>query len=159
MRLTLLAAAAALCFAAAPAFADSASIVKTEPSQFPSTKAQIEKDLKEGKRYSELSRTQRDEVVAALERIEHALSGISDVSELSPGDRAQLMTDQELVNTRLTKAADDSRLICKQERKTGSHRPTTQCRTVAQMKQQRDDAEMIGRRVQRPPRMKSSGGN
>lgn len=149
MRLTLFATVVALFLAAAPALADSAPLIKAELSEFPSAKAQIEKDLKEGKRYSELTRTQREDVIAALERIEDALAGISAVSELSDADKAKLMTDQEWVNVLLTKAADDSRLICRQERKTGSHRPTTQCRTLAQIKRDQESAKDVGRRYQK----------
>lgn len=154
MRLILLATLIALCFAAAPALADSVPPVKPDLSQFPAAKAQIEKDLAEGKRYSELTRTQREDVLAALERIEKTIAGVASVTELNEARKAQLFTDQELVNALLTKAADDSRLICRQERKTGSHRPTTQCRTLAEMRRQREDAVTIGQRVQRPPRLR-----
>lgn len=149
MRLSLLATLLSLCFAAASARAESAPLATPDLSEFPSAKAQIEKDLKEGKRYSELTRRQREDVIAALERIEQALSGVKAVSELDPADRAELMNDQELVNTLLTKAEEDSRLICTHERKTGSHRPTTRCRTVAQTRQEQEAAKEFGRRLQK----------
>lgn len=40
-----------------------------------------------------------------------------------------------------TTQADADRLVCMQERATGSIRPTTTCRTVAQIEQERQKAE------------------
>jgi hypothetical protein len=141
MRLVLPATLLALCFAAAPALADSAPLVKTEPAQFPSAKAQIVKDLKDGKTYAELTRTQREEVLAALDRIEAILDGTAEVSELDDKDKVQLINDQEFVNTTLTQAAEDSRLVCKSVRKTGSHRLTPSCRTVAEIRRERESSQ------------------
>ena len=149
MRLTLLATLVALNFSLAPALAYSAPPVKPDLREFPSAKAQIEKDLEEGKRYSELTRTQREDLIAALERIENALAGIGSVSELRDAEKAKLMTDQEFVNALLTKAADDSRLTCRQERKTGSHRPAVRCATLARVKRDQEEAREVGRRFQK----------
>jgi hypothetical protein len=156
MRLVLSATLVALCLVAAPVFAASAPLsTKADASSFPSAKARIEKDLKDGKTYSELTARQKEDVVDALERIEAILEGAPSVESLSTDDKLQLVNDQEFVNTVLTKAADDSRLICKQERKTGSHRMAPRCRTMAQIRKDREDAQEIARRSNlsnlRPP--------
>jgi hypothetical protein len=134
---------------AAPAWADGPSGAKADVSTFAESKAQIEADLKKGERYSELSASQRDEVRAALERMENRLQGVTSVAEMDARDRAELMNDQELVNTILTAAEEDSRLICKRTVKTGSHRPTTSCRTVAERRRERENSQQALRSMQK----------
>lgn len=138
-----------LVVATAPAWAESPAGVAADVSTFADSKAQIEDDLRKGERYSELTRHQREDVVAALERMERLLEGITAVSELRPQDRAALLNDQELVNTILTAAEEDSRLICKRVVRTGSHRPSTQCRTVGERRRERENSQEGMRRVQK----------
>ena len=49
----------------------------------------------------------------------------------------ELFNQQEIVNTLLTRAAADSRQVCERIEKTGSHRKTTVCRTVAERERRR----------------------
>ena len=52
-----------------------------------------------------------------------------------------LLNDQALVNTVLTQAADDSRLICSREQKVGTRFKTTVCETVAQRRERNEAAQ------------------
>lgn len=151
MRHLLFATAVALILAAGPAFAAKNPPLSTQadPSAFPAAKAKIEKELQDGKTYSELTRTQKDEVLAALERIEATLSSGTPVKDMADKDKVALVNDQEFVNTVLTRAREDSRLVCTQERKTGSHRLTPRCRTVAELKRDRELNQEQLRRVQK----------
>ena len=57
---------------------------------------------------------------------------VSTPSGLHPAAQADVVNDQELVNTLLAKARADSRLVCRREVPTGSNRPQTICMTVAE---------------------------
>lgn len=92
--------------------------------------AAIRRDLAEGKVYAEIGSADRLQVERALARISE-LDGAS-AGELLQVDRVSIGNDQALVNTILTQAREDSRLICKRERSVGSNRLTSQCMTVAQ---------------------------
>lgn len=124
---------------------------QADAAAFPAAKARIEQELRDGKTYSELSRTEKEEVLSALQRIEEVLRAGTPVKNLSDKAKAALVTDQEFVNTVLTRARADSRLVCKQERRTGSHRPAPRCRTVAQLRREREHNQEQLRRVQKSP--------
>jgi hypothetical protein len=57
---------------------------------------------------------------------------------MSPAQRVELFNTQETVNRLLTRAAEDSRLVCKRERRTGSNYVTSACQTVADRRRQRE---------------------
>lgn len=96
--------------------------------------------LDDGKSYSEIGKADREKVVAALSRIGMTLRHAGSVENLSPDQKVAVFNDQELANAILTKAGEDSRLICKREMATGSHRTTTQCLTVAERNRARERA-------------------
>ena len=139
-----------LLFASSAATAkDSANAhIQADPSLFASQRAAIEKSITSDK-YSELTRTQREEVTAALNRMEAILASTDSVKSLDEKKQVQLFNDQELVNNLLTKAREDSRMICRQEKKIGSHRLNTQCRTVAEIRRERESSQGALREHQR----------
>ena len=93
--------------------------------------AQIRRDLDDGKTYVEIGSEQRHTVLAALQRIEGAYAS-ADGTQLSEAAQVSVSDDQRAVNEILTKARDDSRLICRRQAKVGSNMLTSQCMTVAQ---------------------------
>lgn len=95
-------------------------------------------DLRGGEVYSEIKLQDRDSVHSALKRIDSRL-GADGVGRLSEADKLAVFNDQELVNSILTKAKDDSRLICRRERPMGSNRPQNICITVAQRREAREN--------------------
>ena len=107
---------------------------------FEAQRMAIQKALNDGKTYSEISYTERGEVNAALARISTALGPSGDATRLNETQKLQVFNDQELVNNILTKAGIDSRLICKREKKTGSHMPSNQCMTVAERRRAAEHA-------------------
>jgi len=131
------------------ALASAKESIKAEPSEFPARRAQIEKALSDPDRYSELTRTQREELIQALDRMEKTLAGTDSVANLDEGTKVQLINDQERVNTMLTKGAEESRLVCRSEVATGSHRKKTTCQTVAQIRRARDQSQHQLRQTQR----------
>ena len=95
-------------------------------------------DLEGGEVYSEISAQERSDVRDALGRISGALQSPAGLSGLTEEQKAKVFNDQELINTILTRAGEESRLVCTREKVVGSHRPTTQCLTVAERRRIRE---------------------
>lgn len=88
--------------------------------------------------YSEISLEDRSRVQQSLSRIKIKLGDNGSVSGLGGADRTQIFNDQEVVNTIMTRGKEDSRMICRRERSTGSNMPQSVCMTVAQRRQARE---------------------
>lgn len=84
--------------------------------------------------YSEIGLEDKSRVQQALNRIRIKMNGREKVDELAPQERNDLFNEQEIVNTIMTRAQADSRMICRRERLTGSNMPTSVCLTVAQQR-------------------------
>ena len=97
-------------------------------------------DLQGTEVYSEISSADRGRVLEALERMSQAI-GAGTADALPAEKKVAVFNDQELVNGILTKARDDSRLICKREKRVGSQMPTTSCLTVAERDRMRRESE------------------
>lgn len=102
------------------------------------------REMEKGERFAEISDEDKANVLAALDRM-GKLVGDRTVGQLSESEKVELINDQELVNALLTKASIDSRMQCKREKRVGSHRTTSTCRTVAEWRraseQSREDME------------------
>lgn len=142
--------------AASPANAMMASTSKTGASSdalnvtgsFADQRQAIEKKLADGKTYSEIGANERSLVKDALARISSALESGGGIEALSETQKAAVFNDQETINNILTKAGEDSRLVCERVEKLGSHRKTTVCLTVAERRRVRESSENTLRRVQ-----------
>ena len=106
--------------------------VDTGRAGFSDQKAAVENEILKGEHFAEISDEDKAQVFAALERMDKVMAGHASPSELSEDDKVKLLNDQELVNALLTKANKDSRIQCRREKKVGSHRTTSLCRTVAE---------------------------
>lgn len=134
---------------ATSAVAKDSAKVQLETGDFPAQYELIMSQFKDGETYKEITPENQRAVHGALERIARNLAEAGGVEGLSATARVAVFNDQELVNTLLTQAASDSRLICKREKKTGSRLATAQCMTVAQRNRDRERSVEILRR--RPP--------
>lgn len=123
--------------------------VSFDPAAYEQQRSAIERDIRKGDRYAEIGDQRRRKVLDNLKEIGRLLEDVTVLEDLKPEEKAQLFNLQEEVNTLLTGAAEDSRLICKRERKTGSHRQTTQCRTVATIRRERENWHEVLRDSQR----------
>ncbi len=108
---------------------------------FAAQRTQILQELGDGETYSEIGPQDREKVQAALARIMTALDRAGGVDQLNDAGKLAVFNDQELVNNILTRAGDDSRLVCKRVRKTGSHMTSNQCMTVAARKRATEHAQ------------------
>ncbi|RYZ72538.1 MAG: hypothetical protein EOP91_07880 [Lysobacteraceae bacterium] len=109
----------------------------------------IEADLADGETYSEISQKDREVVRGALQRISTALAQAGGIGAMSATEKAAVFNDQEVANNILTRAGADSLLVCKREKKVGSHRTTTQCATVAERRRAAEQSEKALRENQR----------
>jgi len=116
-------------------------------SDFQVQQAKVRSDLLAGEIYSEITASDRERVIAALDRMSGVI-GDGSIDRLSPERKVQVFNDQELVNGVLTKARADSRLICKREKPVGSQMATRQCFTVAQRERMKNDSDRFMRSVQ-----------
>ena len=139
----LIAAALACASLSAPALraAEEPAVSKLDPRAFEQVKSQIEEQLYNNERYKEISDEDRQRVLQALDRMAETLDGVGNVQDLNIDARTRLLNDQALVNTVLTQAAEDSRLICSREQKVGTRFKTTVCETVAERRARNEAAQ------------------
>jgi hypothetical protein len=110
--------------------------------QFEQQKATILQDIKDNTVYSEISHKDANIVRDALNRMSENLEGVADLSEMTVDQRAALYNDQELVNTVLTMAENDSRMVCRRRGRLGTNFKTTICETVAE-RRERQEADRL----------------
>ena len=128
--------------------------VNVTQGSFEQQRKAIETGLSDG-RYAEIRRSDREEVLDALDRMEATLAGVQSIDELSPDARVALFNDQEMVNNVLTKAERDSRIVCSRRHRAGSHFKETSCQTLAERDQrQREDQDAL-RDSQRVPQLET----
>ncbi|KRG54794.1 MULTISPECIES: hypothetical protein [Stenotrophomonas] len=118
----------------------------TEGKPYVEQRQRIMSDLQGGEIYSEISAENRGRVVEALGRIDRLL-GNGEHTHIPDKDKIAVFNDQDLVNTLLTQAREDSRLICRRERPVGSNRPQNICITVAARRQAREDGTDVLRHL------------
>lgn len=100
-------------------------------------------------RYSEIGVEDKSKVNAAIARIRDNLGQHQTVEEANPAERMAIFNDQELINSILTRAHADSRMVCQRERLTGSNRHTNVCMTVAQRREARENSADVLRNYNR----------
>jgi len=107
----------------------------------------INEQMNDGETFAEISPENRGRVREALGRINGALENANG-HPLTPEAQNQAFNDQEIVNTLLTNAKDDSRVVCERERQMGSNRITSKCMTVAERRRLREQGEKATRDLQ-----------
>jgi len=90
--------------------------------------------------YSEMGLEDKSRVQQALGRIKIKMGDHERIEQVSPQDRTQIFNDQEVINTIMTRAHADSRMVCRRERTTGSNMPQSVCLTVAQRRKAEEDS-------------------
>ena len=97
--------------------------------------------LADGETYSEIPARDRQTVKSSLDRIASLLADAQSVDQLSEATRVEVFNEQERVNTLLTRAREDSRMVCTREKKVGSHRATNNCMTVGLRRRAREQSQ------------------
>ena len=130
-----------------------ASEVRVDPAEFEAYRAWLIEELHAGRGLIELSPAGRSEVHAILERMERRLARVDRIEDLAGDDRRELFNDQERLRVILSEAEEDSRVHCRKEKVTGSHRPKSICQTVAEWRRHREDAHDLWRRHSMGPKL------
>ena len=99
--------------------------------------------------YSEIGLEGKSKVSAAINRIRTKLGDHETVEQANPQARTDIYNDQELVNTILSRAHADSRMVCRRERATGSNRPQQGGMTVAQRREAMENSRDVLRNHRR----------
>lgn len=121
--------------------------VAFDPAVFQEQRGKLVEQITRGSGYAELGEENAEKVIKALDEMGALLANVKSIEELDEKTRVEVFNRQELVNTLLTQAAEDSRLICARETTTGSHRRSTVCKTVAQRRIERDRSQDTVRRI------------
>ena len=124
-------------------------------ADFAAQKALFVQQLDDGKTYSEITPDNRKQVVSTLDRMDARLQKYGSVNQMTDEQRVAFFNDQESVNTLLTNAKEDSRIVCKREMPVGSHMMATKCRSVAEIRRDRENAQKA---MQSPISSQATGG-
>ena len=96
--------------------------------------------------FKDLSRADREELEQAQARIRATVAGKQRMPELDEAQRLAVFNDHQRVVALLDKA-DESRVICEQVKRVGSHRHSVECRSVAERRRDREAAQIATRTV------------
>jgi len=105
---------------------------------FDTQREAIEQALSDGTKYGAISTDDRADVRSALSRMSAMITRAGSVDQLSAEEKTAVFNEQERVNTILTKASADSRVVCDHTAKVGTRMKTTKCETVAERRRRRD---------------------
>lgn len=106
------------------------------PSEFAEQAAAVRKEMGDEGRYREVSAADRSMVEAELSKIEGLLQSKGSANKLNDSEQVELVNAQEHINALLTKN-DGNRLICSQEKRTGSNFKIKTCMTAFQREERR----------------------
>lgn len=105
---------------------------------FRAQRAAIAQQIGEGGKLVEMTRADRAELTDAMARIEASLGEHESISSLSGQPRADVDRDVERLNTLISTAAADSRVVCRRVKVLGSNRSQNSCQTVAERRRQHE---------------------
>ena len=134
----LVAALLSCCLATGSALAAGKAASELTYEQFQQRKAEVEAGMASGQRYASLSSSKKAELRELLARMDSRLSGRTSSSDLPSEEQVKLFNEQERVNVLLGATSDKERVVCRRDRKTGSNRVTTVCRTVGEIEEERE---------------------
>jgi len=128
--------AATLMFAlTAPVLASETNLpVAASKTHFEALKTQLTGQLETAK-FSDIKPDDKRTVLKALDRIQARYDKVSKSDQMSDQDRVDMFNDQEIINTIITRAAVDSRMICERTTPAGTHVIRVTCMTLAMRKE------------------------
>lgn len=147
MKKTLLLAGVLAAFAFAPAVAEDEPPIDLQAASSAEQFDGIRKALNT-EDYAEITSADRGTVLDLLNRMEEQLAG-GGVDALNDDQKVRLFNLQDEANMILVGAAEDSRLVCRREKKVGTRFTTTHCATVAERRRVREDTQQQLREMPR----------
>lgn len=133
--------------AARPAKVKTPEVKADTKATFDAVSAEVRKQMASGGRFEFVTGEERSEVVASLNAMGALFDKYATVAQMDQDAKVALFNDQENVNA-ILKRRDSKRLICKSELPTGSHIPTTKCRTYGDIERSQTDSRNFMNRFQ-----------
>ena len=90
-------------------------------------------------RYADMPASKRDQIVAKQDSLLKLIDGKHTESELSDRQLLETINSLEWIQAAINDT-EDERVVCKSVKLTGSHVSKKVCKTVAQMREEREDA-------------------
>lgn len=100
--------------------------------------------------FRDLARSDRDALAAAQARIRALVAGKQRMTELDERERLEVFNEHQRV-VALVDRAEESRVICEQVKRIGSHRHSVECRSVAERRRDREATQIATRTVRQWP--------
>lgn len=138
MILRHLLAALALCVALTAFAADAPTVNNMSVQQFLAYHDDVARRATT-KDFEALSRSDKEKLAAAQAEIRQSLEGKASMADLDDAAKLKVFNAHEQV-TALVNKAENERMVCVQKKRLGSHRHQLECRTVAQIKEDREAA-------------------
>ena len=110
--------------------------------QFDVQKELILQDISDHSIYREIEYSDVKLVRSTLDNMSHLLENAGDLEAMTTDQRADLFNQQELVNTILTMAENDSRRVCRRRSRLGTNFKTTTCETVKERRERQEADRM-----------------
>ena len=151
-RIVLILAALALCALALPSMARPAKVKPVQvhadtKATFDVVAAEVRSQLVAGGRFEFVPKDEQVKLNNSLNAMGAAFDKFGSVAQMDRETKIALFNDQEVVNG-ILKRRDAERLICRSELPTGSHIPTTKCRTYGDMQRSETDSRNYMERFQ-----------
>ncbi len=121
---------------------DAAAVALTADAPIAEQLDKVERALS-SEDYSEISTEDKSRVRTAINRIRSKVGDKERVDQLPLNQRTDVFNEQEVVNTIMSRAKEDSRMVCRRERATGSNMNKNVCMTVAQRREATENAKSM----------------
>ena len=90
-------------------------------------------------RYADMPLVKRSAIIANQDKLFVLLEGKANTNELSPQQKTEAFNALEQVSAAINNT-EDERIVCERKKTTGSHQVTRVCKSVAQIREDRDIA-------------------
>ena len=110
----------------------------TALEQFEDQKSLILQDIKDHVVYAEIEYSDVKLVRGTLDNMSLLLANAGTLEAMTTDQRANLFNQQELVNTILTMAENDSRRVCRRRGTLGTNFKTTTCETIKERRERQE---------------------
>jgi hypothetical protein len=151
-RVALILVSLALCALASPLLARSAKVKPMQvqadtKAKFDAVAAEVRAQLAPGGRFEFVTKEEQAKLDTNLDAMGALFDKYGTVAQMDRDTKIALFNGQEVVNG-ILKQRDAERLICRSEMPTGSHIPTTKCRTYGDIQRAEIDSHNYMERFQ-----------
>jgi len=151
-RIVLILVSLALCALASPLLARSAKVKPVQlqadtKAKFDAVAAEVRAQWAPGGRFEFVTKEEYAKLNTSLDAMGALFDKYGTVAQMDRDTKIALFNDQEVVNG-ILKQRDAERLICRSEMPTGSHIPTTKCRTYGDIQRSETDSRNYMERFQ-----------